>query len=517
MENKAVRKVVIVGGGTAGWLTAGVLAARLRSQSGHAVSVTLVESPAVKTVGVGEGTWPSMRRTLKAIGVSETELIRRCNATFKQGAKFARWVTGSAQDHYYHPLIQPNGFHDFNLAPYWLKQSEQASFSAAVCPQDALCDAGLAPKKITTPEYAGIANYAYHLDAGAFADFLREHCVTRLDVLHRQAHVSEVRSDDQGDIVGVETNQGLIAGDFFIDCTGSQSLLLGQQLQVPFVCKKHQLFVDQALAVHVPYDSDDAPVASHTVSTAQSAGWIWDIGLQNRRGVGHVYSSAHQSPEMAERELMDYIAASGASVENLSPKHIAIHPGHRAQFWKNNCVAIGMSAGFLEPLEASAILLIEIAAGYIADQFPASRFAMEQLARKYNDTFLYRWERIIEFLKLHYVLSQRSDTAFWRDNRNAQSMPESLQQWLSYWREQSPWHGDFDRAVEVFPAASYQYVLYGMGFETRTDWPPVSEQSLARARTLFQQAQSDTNQLLRGLPDHRTLLNKIKHYGLQAV
>lgn len=517
MTNKPIKHIAIVGGGTAGWLSAGVLAARLQAQFGSAVTVTLLESPDVKTVGVGEGTWPSMRRTLKAIGVSETELIRRCNATFKQGARFCRWVTGEASDSYYHPLIQPNGFQEFNLAPFWLRARSDQSFSAAVCPQDALCDQGLGPKKITTPEYAGIANYAYHLDAGAFAEFLREHCVEKLGVVHKRAHVNQVELNSQGDINQLHTSEGVIAADFFVDCTGSRCLLLGETLKVPFVSVLDQLFVDQALAVHVPYADENTPIASHTISTAQSCGWIWDIGLQNRRGVGYVFSRAHTSAEAAERELMRYLAEGGTDVSALSARQIAINPGHRQQFWKNNCVAIGMAAGFLEPLEASAILLIEICAGFIADQFPVTRNAMEQVAHKYNETFLYRWARIIDFLKLHYVLSQRTDTEFWCDNRNSNSISDALQNWLQYWAEQSPWHGDFDRAVEVFPPASFQYVLYGMGFKTQTAWPPVSQAAETRAESLFAQTRDDTERLLASLPVHRELINKIKHYGLQSV
>ncbi|BFM13285.1 tryptophan 7-halogenase [Simiduia litorea] len=516
--NKPILSVVIVGGGTAGWLSAGTLAAKLNAATDRAVSISLVESPNLPTIGVGEGTWPSLRRTLKTMGIRETDFIRQCDVGFKQGAKFSRWVNGKNTDAYYHPLILPKAFSEVNLAPQWLKNTEQTTFSAAVCPQDALCDAGLGPKKITTPEYAGLANYAYHLDAGAFSEFIRQHCIQNLGVHHYFGDVEEIINAENGDIAAVVTKQqGRIDADLFIDCTGSRSLLLGGHFGIPFLSCKDTLFIDTALAVHAPYATPDSPLATHTTSTAQRAGWIWDIGLPSRRGVGHVFSSAHTSVDQAHDELMAYLRPSTPNLNDLQVRQIAINPGHREKFWHKNCVAIGMSAGFLEPLEASAILLIEIAGNFIADQFPTSRVAMEQVATRFNETFLYRWARIIDFLKLHYVLSQRTDSAFWVDNRDANSIPESLASQLLYWQEQCPWHSDFDRAVEVFPAASYQYVLYGMGFHTRTDLHPQSQKYQQRAHQLREQNQRETQQLLSSLPVHRELIEKIHQYGLQAV
>src|SRR4051812_4978359 len=165
---RRVRNIVIVGGGTAGWLTAAVIAAKHRSRIPHNFSVTLVESPNVPIIGVGEGTWPTLRTTLARIGVSETELIRQCDASFKQGARFARWSTGADDDAYYHPLMYPQGFSQLNLVPHWLAGNSGRSFCDTVCPQGRICDDGLAPKTIVSAEYEAIANYAYHLDAGKF-------------------------------------------------------------------------------------------------------------------------------------------------------------------------------------------------------------------------------------------------------------------------------------------------------------------------------------------------------------
>ena len=283
-----IQKVVIVGGGTAGWLTAGIIAARHQGRMKAGFSVTLVESPNIPIIGVGEGTWPTLRSSLEKMGISETEFFRHSDAAFKQGAKFARWTTGADNDYYYHPLMLPQGFTQLNLVPHWLRNDQGRNFSDSVCPQEQLCEAGLAPKMITTPEYKAVANYAYHLDAGKFAPFLTKHCVEKLGVRHVLADVLAANQSESGDIKSVVTKQaGEIAGDLFVDCSGFSSLLLGKTLGVGFKDCSDVLFCDTALALQIPYDAPDAPMASHTISTAQSAGWIWDIGLPTRRGTGY--------------------------------------------------------------------------------------------------------------------------------------------------------------------------------------------------------------------------------------
>lgn len=508
-----VQSVVVVGGGTAGWITAARIAAGHNTKSGG-VRVTLIESPSIPTIGVGEGTWPTMRNTLRKIGIAETQFIRECDAAFKQGAKFARWVNGGAEDFYYHPLVLPQGFPKINLAPYWHQDSSGRSFSSAVCFQEAVCEHGLAPKLITTPEYAGVANYAYHLNAGKFAELLQRHCVEQLGVRHVLDDVTAVNAAPNGDITSVATAaNGAIGGELFVDCTGFSALLIGKHFGVPFIDRSDVLFVDNALAVQVPYDDTDAPVACHTISTAQAAGWIWDIGLQSRRGVGYVYSSRHTDHEAALSTLREYV---GPKLEALSVRRIPIRSGHRRLFWQNNCVAVGLSGGFLEPLEASALVLVELAAEMITEQLPPCREVMDVLARRFNQTFAYRWDRIIDFLKLHYLLSQR-DEPFWRDNRTAASVPDGLQEQLQLWRYCPPGDHDFTSNKEVFPAASYQYVLYGMGFRTETRWHAHTMRQADRAREQFQQNDRVIQQALATLPKHRELLRKVQQYGFQTV
>jgi tryptophan halogenase len=383
-----------------------------------------------------------------------------------------------------------------------------------VTPQGALCDDGLAPKTITTPEYQAMANYAYHLDAGKFSPFIQKHCTEKLGVRHVLADVKRVNQTENGDISSLSTEQaGEVAGDLFVDCTGFRSLLLGQAMGVGFKDCSDVLFCDRALAIQVPYESESAPMASHTVSTAQSAGWTWDIGLPSRRGVGYVYSSRHITDDAAEDELRRYI---GPAAEGLAARKIPIRAGHRERFWKNNCVAVGLASGFLEPLESSAIVLIELAAKLIAEQMPANRGVMDIVAARFNDVNDYRWGRIIDFLKLHYVLTKRPEK-FWRDNTDPTTVPDRLKNLLQLWKYQPPWFFDeFDRVEEVFPAASYQYVLYGMGFRTEVSADD-NGGTRAMAKSYMREAAEMTRKLRSMLPKNRDLVKKIREYGLQPI
>ena len=514
--SKPVTKVVVVGGGAAGWITAGIIAAEHDARLETGIDVVLVESPDVATIGVGEGTWPTMRETLRKLGISETDFIRDCDASFKQGTRFDRWHTGGPDDVYYHPFTLPHGYLKTNLAASWQALRDRISFADAVGVQSHLCANNLAPKQGATPEYAAVANYGYHLDAGKFAGLLQRHCTRILGVEHILDHVTSINADAEGDIASVRSkDHGDIHGDLFIDCTGFASLLLGKHYDIPFVSRKHNLFIDSALAVQVPYPDQNSPIASQTISTAQTSGWIWDIGLSSRRGVGYVYSSAHTTDEKAEDELRSYIEpAMGQDAGSVSLRKISINPGHRQKFWHRNCVAVGMAAGFLEPLEASALVLVELSAQMISEQLPATRDTMAIVARRFNDKFLYRWDRIIDFLKLHYVLTQRTDSEFWVDNRHEDSVPESLQELLTIWRHHFPWRRDFDQVDEVFPSASYQYVLYGMGFRTEPAATTRRSVNAEEAARLFQENAEKTRKLLAGLPTNRDLINQIKEFGL---
>ncbi|WP_229507915.1 tryptophan halogenase family protein [Massilia sp. Dwa41.01b] len=467
-------------------------------------------------IGVGEGTWPSMRDTLRRIGVSESDFFRECDAAFKQGSRFDGWATGAAVDYYFHPFTLPWGYGEADLAARWQEAHAAVPFADLASFQPHLCTAGRAPKQAATPEFAAVANYGYHLDAGKFGQFLKKHCLERLGVHYVPDHVLAIASHENGDIAALRTaHHGLLAGDLFVDCTGMRSLLLGQHYDTPFLSQRHVLFNDSALAVQVPYTFEDSPIASQTTSTAQQAGWIWDIGLPGRRGVGHVYSSAHTSDEDAERALRSYVAATGGPADCAPPRRIGFQPGYRARFWQRNCVAIGLSAGFIEPLEASALALVELSAAMLSDEMPATRDTMDIVARRFNEVFRYRWERVIDFLKLHYVLSRRTDSSYWHDNRQRESIPASLSELLALWQHRAPMRGDFPRIEEVFPAASYQYILYGMGAAV----PPTGtrRRDSAAADGYFREAAELTRRMLKALPTNRELIDHVRRHGLPRI
>ncbi|NCP63494.1 MAG: tryptophan 7-halogenase [Paraglaciecola sp.] len=509
-----IKRIVVLGGGTAGWITAGLLAKKHAGRSpNEGIQISLIESADIGIIGVGEGTWPTMRQTLAKLGISETQFIRQCGATFKQASKFVNWIKAN-NDVYYHPFTEPQGHNKVELAPYWQAlMPPGSSFAEAVTFQHYLCEQGLAPKTIANKEYEVVANYGYHLDANKFIGLLRDHCVEQLGVEHIVDTVAKVNRRANGDIASLQTvAHGEQVAELFVDCSGLRSLLLGETLNVPFMPCTNVFLADTALATQVPYDNPQAPVASQTIATAQPAGWIWDIGLQTRRGVGYVYSSAHSSEQTARDTLAQYVG----SAQGSEARKITFTPGHRQLFWQNNCVAVGLSAGFLEPLEASALMLIETSANYIADQLPAVTDLLPLVAQRFNHMMLKKWRGVIDFLKLHYVLSERTEP-FWQQHRQAETVPDSLQALLKLWAYRSPNEYDFTDAVEAFSAASYQYILYGAGFHTDFSHMPHLYQQGVLAQKHLQLNQKRLDQLKFTLPKHRDLLNKLNSISFSTI
>ncbi|NNE58313.1 MAG: tryptophan 7-halogenase [Hellea sp.] len=506
--NDRVRNIVIVGGGTAGWLTAGLLGARHKDRGPNGLSITLIESPDVPTVGVGEGTWPTIRKTLARIGLSETNFLVKCGASFKQGSRFDRWVTGSDEDSYLHPFELPVSQNGTDMLRAWQKFAPEKSFAQALCVQSAPGLQNLAPRQRSMPDFVGALNYAYHLDAVKLAEMLRTHVVETLGIIHISDHVTDINGPKDGDIKSVTTREnGDIEGDLFIDCTGHRSLMLGQHYGVDFIDQSHVLFNDRALVTQVPVDETDA-IRSETISTAHEAGWIWDIGLTCRRGVGCVYASKYMSDERAEEVLRDYI-----NDKELPVRLLKFQSGHRTHFWHQNCLAIGLSAGFLEPLEASAIVLVELSAEMLAENMPVSRQTMSVEARKFNEIFKYRWARIIEFLKLHYVLSQRTEP-YWVDNRKSETIPQRLQDNLDVWTYRPPSQYDFEQNSEVFPASSYQFIVYGMGMKPAIH-PTLEPRIQAAIQQQMQNVVKKQRAFAAGLPTNRALLAGLQKQSTQ--
>ncbi|MBE1525562.1 hypothetical protein GGC65_000018 [Sphingopyxis sp. OAS728] len=501
--NSAIERIVIVGGGTAGWLAASRLASSRRAKAGR-LSVTLIEAPDIPTIGVGEGTWPTMRATLAAIGIGEAEFLAACDGSFKQGSRFDGWVTGAAGDRYLHPFTAPPAAPTTELLAAWQAGAPDLPFAAAMTAQAHVCDLDLAPRQRAMPDYQGAANYAYHLDAGKFAALLASHAVQKLGVRHVSDHVVAVARDAGGGIASVATrNNGDIAGDLFIDCSGHASLLIGNHLGVEWIDRSDTLFNDRALAAQVPV-VPGSPIASQTVLTAHAAGWIWDIGLPGRRGIGCVYASHFMDDDAAEVTLRSYIARVLPDAPEVPVRRLTFPTGHRARFWEGNCIAIGLSAGFIEPLEASAIVMIELSLNALIDNFPASRAAMPIHADRFNELFRYRWDRIVEFLKLHYALSRREEP-YWIAQRDPSHVPPRLVEMLQLWRDQPPSAWDFPRVDEIFSAESHQYILYGMGHPVPTDLP-----SGERAAALLAENRQRARSLAAALPANRDYLDALR-------
>jgi 2-polyprenyl-6-methoxyphenol hydroxylase-like FAD-dependent oxidoreductase len=494
----AISSIVIVGGGTAGWLAACRLAAAARP---GALSVTLVESPDVPTIGVGEGTWPTMRGTLQAIGVEEADFLAACDAAFKQGSRFDGWVTGAPDDRYLHPFTAPPPAAARDLVAAW--QAIGGPFAEAVSPQPGVIAADLAPRQRAMPGYAGALNYAYHLDAAKLAAFLADHAVRKLGVRHIRDHVVGV--EREGDhISAVRTrDHGALAGDLFLDCTGHAALLIGPATTL--IDRSGELFNDRALAVQVPI-APGSPIAATTNATAHEAGWIWDIGLPTRRGVGCVYASRFMDDDAARATLDAYLSrtAPGVDPASLSVRRLTFRSAHRDRFWVSNVVAVGLSAGFLEPLEASAIVTIELALDHLVANFPSASAALEGCAAAFNANFRYRWDRIVEFLKLHYILSRRPEP-YWVAHRDPATVPPRLSALLDRWRHRPPSSLDLPETEEVFPAASYQYILYGMGFPPPPAGP-MKDDGEAVARNLRQLSEK-ARHLAAALPTNRAYLD----------
>ncbi len=509
-RSRPIRKIVIAGGGAAGWITACVVAVESRKRGENAAEVVLVESPDIPIIGVGEGTWPSMRMTLRKIGLAEDDLIRECGASFKQGTRFRGWSGRAEIPEYIHPFSLPVEYSELNPAKYWLAHGERSAFADLVTPQARVIELGLAPKQAGAPQYAFTVNYGYHFDAGAFAGLLHRHAVRNLGVQYIAGNVERVESHPDGDIAAVALDTGeRVAGDLFVDCTGQKALLIGAHYGKALISLKDVLFNDRATAVQVPYADPGDPIAPVTVSTAQPHGWIWDIGLSSRRGIGYVHSSAHAGEGAAMAALKAYVeeTSPGADTGRLAFRTIPFEPGYRDRFWVNNCVAVGLSAGFIEPLEASALVLIEQSAAIIGEQLPCDREIMDVVAGRFNEKMRYHWRRIVEFLKLHYAISTREDSDYWKDNRSPDTWPESLREKLTLWRQQPPWHDDAPRMDELFPSASYQYVLYGMGFKPR--YTAAAGVGRKRADEIFHGTRMKAERMARRLPTTRELVGAI--------
>ena len=495
------KKIIIVGGGSAGWVTAAYLARMLCADLPAGVEIMLIESPDIGPIGVGEGTFPSIRKTLSRLEVDERLLFTQASATFKQGVRFANWVRGD--DHYYHlfePAHRPEGL---DLLPYWLLgEAGSRSWNDVCGVQKRVVDAMRGPKRGNERPYAAPLAYAYHFDALAFAGLLKQHAV-RQGVKHIADDVTEVRLAPDGSIDRLLTRaHGALSGDLYIDCTGFRARLIGEAMGIKFVSRRDTLFVNRAVAVQLPYADPNAPIPSCTIASAERSGWLWDIGLRQRRGIGYVYSADHCTDDEAVRVLCRY---AGVSEATANPRLLSFEAGYRPAQWHRNCVAIGLSAGFIEPLEATGISFAETASLILAAIFPWGGL-METAARQFNAAMSRRYENVIDFIKAHYCLSQRRDSDFWIDNCRPESIPASLQERLERWRYRPPSFVDVDYGHDTFTEENWRQVIYGMEFRTDLTARGGALRHRDAAQAAFASADRSADKAMAYLPSHRELV-----------
>ncbi len=459
-----VKSIAIIGGGTAGWLAANHLAVELRAESD--VAITVIESPEIGIIGVGEGTVPHIKKSLMKFGIAEADLLAACDTSFKMGIKFQNWMQPSpagAEHAYYHPFSSPYpGGLDVNAL--YLQRANEMCFSE-VCTTPFLADALKAPKYAASQEYEGAVNYAYHFNAVKFGQLLANNARERFGVRHLKATLSCAVLNELGEVSHLITNDGQhLQFDFYVDCSGFHSLIFGQTLKVPFIDKSAQILSDSALAVQIPYAHTNQQLPPYTLAKAHSAGWLWDIPLTQRRGVGFVYSSAHMSETQALDGLSSYLKLDAAQ---FAPRKIPMRIGYREQCWVKNAVSLGLAQGFVEPLEATSIFVTDFAAELIARNFSVHKDGMDVAANYCNQVLAYTWERVMDFVQLHYCISDRRDSAFWRDCTLGATVSDVLRERLDLWRYHAPKKSDFFSRFDLFDVDNFLFVLYGMNYPTK--------------------------------------------------
>lgn len=461
------RSVLIVGGGTAGWLAAAFLQRTLGADPANPVTIHLVESAEIGTIGVGEATVPTLRQTLSVIGIPEAALFAQVDATLKNGVRFVGWRQGgpASTDRFDHPFDAPMVLDGYSTMVHWLNLKQRGLTSApyADCAsvQAALFDPGLSPKLMNSPNYEAPVPYAYHLDAVKLAALLRDTAVAR-GVRHTVGNVTAVATDASG-ICGVTLADGQrLEADLYVDCTGFASLLIGKALEVPWVSYGDHLLCDRAVACPVAheYGSGGAwpTLRPYTTATARASGWTWEIDLQSRRGTGYVYAAGHCSDDEAVATLLTSHQGRHRLAE---PRVLKMRIGHRARSWEKNCLALGLASGFIEPLESTGIHTIERALQQFIDHLPAG----DRHARtrdQYNSLVNNLYDELRDFIVLHYSASMRRDTPFWRDATDAARVPPSLAELLALWDEKLPHATDLNRRMSLFGAHNYFFILAGL-------------------------------------------------------
>lgn len=513
-EPNPIQTILIAGGGSSGWMSAAYLARALSLPEKKETRIILVESSDIPTIGVGEATIPIFQDFFNYLDIPEDEWMEKCRATFKLAIRFDRWLDGSERDSYWHTFGTVPFNRSGHISPlqHWLLHKVKGSAPpfAVACHESALlCEAGRAPKSAYEAAQHPIP-YAYHLDAGLLAETLKEYAKSK-GVEHYVDFIDKVNKNEAGYLTSIQTaKNGEIKADFFIDCTGFQSLLIEKALEEKWESYQENLFCDRAVAIGIPYADGDEYNEQHgglnpfTTATALQSGWIWHTPLRSRDGNGYVYSSAFKTEDEAEQEMRQHL---GPRAANSPARHLKMRIGKMDRLWVKNCVAIGLAGGFIEPLESTGLALIQIGLATLVQNFPDKHFS-EALQRNYNRILKEQYENIRDFIVLHYCLTQREDTSFWKAVKNETKIPDNLQAQLDEWKYL--WPNDSKGSGRMFGPFNHASILAGMNY--LPEYFPASLEFLNDpiAQKHFERVESRGKQLAQTLPDQAEYFRQLE-------
>jgi len=458
------QKILILGGGTAGWMAANLIAKAFDPKH---MQVCLLESPDIGIVGVGEGSTPQLKALFDKLGIAERDWMPNANATYKNGIRFKGWSTQPNCNEYFHPFPAKT---DRDTAQAFVYNSylRRQNVDVDVHPSKYFLPSFLAQQSLgpkPDESFPFPVSYGYHFDAYLVGEVLKKSAIT-LGVEHIQATVERVKQAQNGDIASVVTTEGsTIEADFFIDCSGFASLLIGKTLNVEFDSFSESLFNDSAVVMPSKHDCDDAgrvsAIGSQTTATALSNGWAWEIPLSNRIGNGYVYSSNYLSDGQAEAELRSKL---GLLDSEAAARHLKMRVGQRRQHWAKNCLAVGLSQGFLEPLEATALHLAQVTIETFIQYYGAGKISLSDKA-EFNKAIYSRFDGIRDYIVCHYKVNSRTDSEYWRACANNTQLSDSLRSLLSVWNAGGDISLEIERQgiAEYYPTLSWHCLLSGYG------------------------------------------------------
>jgi tryptophan halogenase len=509
MDNR-IERITIVGGGTAGWLTAMILN-RFLSPPGAPIKVTLIESPNIATVGVGEATLIALPRLMQQLGMDEAELMRRTNGAFKLSVCFDDWFIDGPERpfRFYHPFNNPDDVAPAYAFHRYGPRRPGTSLADNMIVNLAVIRAGKGPRAISAGNYGQEVSYAYHIDAGLFAEYMRDVGTAR-GIEHVRDDVVDVVMDEAGAISGLQLQRGgHHPVEFVVDCTGFRSLIIDRVRKEPFISFGDRLLNDRAIPVQIPH-RDPTKIEPCTRATALGAGWVWRVPLYSRVGTGYVYSSAFRSDDEARAEFFAHLRAIGdltADAPDPETRVIKMKVGYSREPWVKNCLAIGLAGGFVEPLEATAIFTIEAAARLFILNFP-DKDRSPVLTKRYNAVMTSLYENIRDFIETHYITSNRPEP-YWVAARNDVAMSEELREHFELWRHRLPDPTDFDKNL-VFGAWNYIFVLHAKGFFKDRHFPLEGPVSRGDWEAYGRHLEATKAQTVAILPDHYKLLTGIR-------